>query len=563
MEIRKVYVSGCPDREREKLLELLNRCLAERECPPLAAVDTAEEADLAFYRDEVLPPEAYVISGTERLSVRGADYFALVCAAGRLLHKASFRNRRFEAGMATGSYAPAKPFRFIYFASHFFNYYHVAPLDELRRYIEDLALWGYNGIALWVDKHHYCGIGDPELQAFLRRIRALFGFAHACGMKTMLISLANEGYADTPEALRATPTGRSFYGCEICPSAPGGLELIAANHCDTLAYFQDMPVDFYSIGSYDQGGCGCKSCYPYGVNGMFRCGEAIAEVFHRYHPEGRIVYTTWLFDYCGENAEWRGLEEKLRCEPAPWLKLIMADSHGCFPEHPLRNGVPGNRPLLNFPEISMWGMLPWNVVGFSAQPSRFQRLFRAVKEICSGGYPYSEGIFEDFNKVLYAYFYWDGTENVDEAVEDYCRYEFGARDCDRGKFAAVLDIFERNHTTMVEKEHVAGYNRELRSRPGLFLHKEFGADPEEALRLTDELEAELPEWGRKCWRFRQFRLRAVIDRELQAHPGELSAVCEQALAELAELYRVDRRNTSYWVAGLIPELAGTVTSGMI
>jgi hypothetical protein len=44
--------------------------------------------------------------------------------------------------------------------------------------------------------------------------------------------------------------------------------------------------------------------------------------------------------------------------------MILADGHNnYFPKYLLDHGVPGNLPLLNFPEISMFGRSPWGGVG--------------------------------------------------------------------------------------------------------------------------------------------------------------------------------------------------------
>ena len=67
----------------------------------------------------------------------------------------------------------------------------------------------------------------------------------------------------------------------------------------------------------------------------------------------------------------------------------------------------GGLPLLNFPEISMWGNWPWGGVGANPLPARFQRLWDQVQHAVQGGFPYSEGIYEDMNKAVVAQFYWD------------------------------------------------------------------------------------------------------------------------------------------------------------
>jgi hypothetical protein len=50
-------------------------------------------------------------------------------------------------------------------------------------------------------------------------------------------------------------------------------------------------------------------------------------------------------------------------------RRLLADAHEDFPRYPLDAGVPGNLPLLNFPEISMWGNWPWGGFGANPQPA--------------------------------------------------------------------------------------------------------------------------------------------------------------------------------------------------
>jgi hypothetical protein len=59
----------------------------------------------------------------------------------------------------------------------------------------------------------------------------------------------------------------------------------------------------------------------------------------------------------------------------------------------LDQGVPGGLPLLNFPDISMWAE---SREGYGAHPlpERLQRRWDGTKKKLSGGFPYSEGIYE-------------------------------------------------------------------------------------------------------------------------------------------------------------------------
>ncbi len=57
--------------------------------------------------------------------------------------------------------------------------------------------------------------------------------------------------------------------------------------------------------------------------------------------------------------------------------------------------------LTSFPEISMTGHRPWGTAGAAALPQRWSGQFDELREKTVGGWPYSEGIYEDLNKFLW------------------------------------------------------------------------------------------------------------------------------------------------------------------
>ena len=57
---------------------------------------------------------------------------------------------------------------------------------------------------------------------------------------------------------------------------------------------------------------------------------------------------------------------------------------------------------MNFFEISMVGAVPWGGYGANPYPSLLQKIWEKIKGVTGGGYPYSEGIFDDINKIICA-----------------------------------------------------------------------------------------------------------------------------------------------------------------
>ena len=124
-----------------------------------------------------------------------------------------------------------------------------------------------------------------------------------------------------------------------------------------LRFFQGAPPDYICLWPYDEGGCGCDLCHPWGANGFVRMARDIAAVARSIMPQIKIILSTWTFDTPPEG-EWQGLTDAL-AGGNDWADYILADSHEDFPRFPLDVGVPGHLPLINFPEISMWGNWPW------------------------------------------------------------------------------------------------------------------------------------------------------------------------------------------------------------
>jgi hypothetical protein len=457
----------------------------------------------------------------------GNDERGLLYGVGKFLRCSGYDAGRFTPANWRGTSVPEKPVRGIYFATHFHNFYHDAPVEVVERYIEDIALWGYNGLTVWLDLHHYTGIRDPEIVKMLERLHQLLRMAKGLGMDIGTGTMANEGYATTPVELRATATGRSHYGVEICPSTKAGEELILAICRERWEAFADLGLDMIWIWPYDQGGCGCPRCSPWGSNGMVRMGEKIARLTMSMFPKAKIVYSTWLFDYGHDQGEWVGLTKAFSSWP-DWVHYLMADSHEKFPRYPLEHGVPGNLPMLNFPEISMWEAWPWGAYGATPLPERFQELWNPVADKVAGGFPYSEGIYEDINKAVYAQFYWDRRKPASETLKEYVSFEFSREFAD--EVVKAVGIMEKNHGLSAWK-----WAMEPGSRKAIDLSsQDHGA--EEAYTIMKAVDRKLPDRTRKAWRWRILFLRAMFDFELRRNQGVPNAAVEAGFRELCDLY---------------------------
>ena len=234
-------------------------------------------------------------------------------------------------------------------------------------------------------------------------------------------------------------------------------------------------------------------------------------------PKAQIVLSTWTYDMppCGE---WTGLTKALAADKS-WLDYIQADAHEDFPRYPLDKGVPGGLPLLNFPEISMWGQCPWGGYGANPLCGRLQRLWDQTARKLAGGFPYSEGIFEDLNEVICSQFYWDPARGATETVKEYLAFEYSPDVA--AALAAVVQTLEKNH---------------LRGHIGPAATAAF-----EAVRQAD---AKLTPQAKRAWRWRIFYLRALIDSELLARHGRMEgATLKAAFDELTRIYHAEHTHS--------------------
>jgi len=543
---RKIYRSisfvttECSGELPLKAINIFNRILTERTGIDFSVKGENSLAIVLRIVPQSMPSEAFRIENKEEhtISLFASDAGGILYGLGKILHSSLLTESGFTSGTWQSISVPEKPFRNIYFATHFHNFYHEAPVDVVINYIEELAFWGYNAITVWFDMHGFYGINDPEAQAMLDRLAMILKAGKNAGMKIMLTMLANEGYNSSPKELRAkTPKQirlRGHYGVEICPSQPGGMELILKQFDEEIEAFKKrgLTIDYLSLWPYDQGGCGCDQCIPWGSNGYLRAAKKITELAHQKSPGIKVALSTWLFDCVEVEGEWAGLAEAFSKEK-PWVDYIMADSHETYPAYLLKNPVPGNLPLLNFPEISMWGSWPWGGFGANPLPERFQRLWNSVKDKVAGGYPYSEGIFEDINKVIYSQFYWDSRKTAMESIKEYISFEFSPDHVE--DINEAIGIIEKNHG--LRKASTSGSAKKFNVPK-----EDYGA--EKAYTLLKEVDSKLSDRNKKAWRWRILFLRAMFDYELRLSKGMSNEKIEAGLRELSVMYHADKAEPS-------------------
>ncbi len=431
------------------------------------------------------------------------------------------------------TFTPKKPLRGIYFATHFLNFYHAAPVEEVCHRVVLSATRGYNALLVWFDMHHFDSMADPAAKALTERLHTVLEYANRCGMGASLTMLANEGFASTPLPLRAhfllengyheVPTGH--YGCEICPSVPGGMEEILRQRREVLAAFSDLRFDSVILWPYDQGGCTCSACAPWGGKGYLRLFGRCTELIKEYLPGAKIILSTWYFDQF-TGGEWDAFFRAAEDGTLPDADYILTTR--------VRTEYAGWERFrwISFPEISMMRCAPWGGYGASLLTDALQEKLVPELTKMSGGFPYSEGIFEDANEFLVAGLYTGEFGDTRAALQAYAQWEFCC--ADELLFQTLLNM----EVTLRRSHDEANAIFTIRE-PSL-------VEPiAEVLEHYNEI---LPQGITSGPAFRLLYLRAVIDRELVRHGGDpfASECCTAAMEEVDRIYHV-KNETSLWV----------------
>lgn len=436
-------------------------------------------------------------TSTSNIIIASKTEKGLMAGTGKFLRIIDFYDNKLNIPETNIISNPKMPVRGMYFASHFRNFYECAPLPVIDEVLEDLALWGCNSIMVWFDMHQYNGFNDPAAQDFLKKLQHIQKTSNRLGMKFGLTCLGNEGYANSPVEYRVTATNPGNYGVEMCPSIPEALEIISDNLAQVAASFEN--VDTFWIWPYDQGGCWCEKCLPYGGNGFVKAIKAISPKYKKLYPNAEIWVSTWKMDYFREDeGEIKGLNNFLGEKESSYVTGIITGQDQYNLQKELDNRpTPQRFPLVSFPEISMYGMFPWG--GFGASPLvNFNRnVFNLMKDKIIGGWPYSEGIYEDISKFQWIQMYWDPSKSDADILKEYSDYYFGKGYSD--EITELIYLMEEMH----ERSNWS-FSKDLSKAPRM---KE----------IVDNIDSKLPNWSKKSWRFKLLYCRAAIDDIVNSH----------------------------------------------
>lgn len=472
----------------------------------------------------------------------GNDERGLVAGVGKYLRTSRYDQGGFTSGTWRGTSVPTRQARGMYFATHFHNFYHDAPVGKIQHYVEDLALWGLNELVVWYDAHHFNGFEDPEAVKFRKRLHDIMTAAKRSGMDVSLLVIGNEAYGDSPAELRTSGGGRgAVYPCAVCPSKPEGMKYILKVLGEEFDWAADLKPRSVWIWPYDPGDCGSAECKPWGSKGFMKCVEEVGKLARQKMPGTKILLSTWYMDKAELTSVMKQLGERKD------LVDGLVNEDNILPGASGLGGVDqqpsGASPLLNhglpvvgFPEISMHNTFPWGGFGATPLTARAQAQWNAQKKGLSGGFPYSEGIYEDLTKIVYSQFYWND-QPAAETVKEYIAFEFSPDVV--GDVAGVIKTLEQDHHWRWWPGMLEGVKLQMDWFPSRGAAPQADPGAEEAYAAMQRIDGLLMPQAKKAWRWRQLYLRALLDAELKTNGGKPNERCNEAFAELIKIYHAE------------------------
>lgn len=496
-------VSALPKAEPffEKLEPLLRRCVEERSGARVTAASDAEFV-VSFVLNRALAEEAYELRSTAQgVEISGADFNALVYGMGRFLHQSHYHTRGICPLTWRGVSVPKASLRAVYFAMHFFNWYQQCEPEEIERYIEDLMLWGVNAVFVIYPRISLSGWDDPNAEKAFAVLRKIFTAAKKMNMKTGYQS-SNQDFnpprADVAadKSLLLAKTGNL-----ICTGSEEGYQHLKSMIFRILREAAKIGIDYMTFFSYDEGGCCCEKCWPWGPKGLYNYVKRMsADIRAELLPDIKIIMATWYFGRGEHNGQdWPGFYERIRQDEAAgdnWLDMILIetrDDPAC--RYILEHGKPSEKiPVVTFPDIYMMGVHPWGGYGAILAPKQLCDEQMRYAAVSNGCYMYSEGIADDMQKAICAQLVWDPSIPADSTIADYCGYEFPMVDQDKA----------------VRMVNLIGDNQFLTH---LFSKQPADLDKaEEAWQLAQELDQQISPQMKQNWRWRIVYIRTILDR---------------------------------------------------
>ncbi len=335
-------------------------------------------------------------------------------------------------------------------------------LAQWEAQVADLAAWGFNLVRrrlfdsafdTWLNEQEWMVQDGPgkmgwELEKQLNQT------IHDYGLEV--------GVSYPPNTIAQAVTRDdwhpgSFWPRLACPTLPAARDRILY---ERLLIFKELKyVDHLFVPPYKVGGCACENCRPWARTYLELVGD-LAKYLHRYHPQAQVWISNQGFS-ASEN-EW--LWETLKRDQPEWMRVLEwgANTYGSLDSEPgsarrktgqrfypvvgavartLQETVrrlPIDWKLVLRPDVThtfqpQYGLEHIDPALFRlhtlespfARPLGYHEVFRSSAGASAGVTLYSEGIYDDLNKALWAGWMWSPNLTPWDATLTYTRYWFG------------------------------------------------------------------------------------------------------------------------------------------
>jgi hypothetical protein len=272
-----------------------------------------------------------------------------------------------------------------------------------------------------------------------------------------------------------------------------------------------------------------------------KCVEEVGKLARQKMPGTKILLSTWYMDkveltsVMKQLGERKDLVDGLVNEDniAPGASGLGGVDQVPSGASPLQNH---GLPVVGFPEISMHNTFPWGGFGATPLTARAQGQWNAQKNGLQGGFPYSEGIYEDLTKIVYSQFYWND-QPAAGTVKEYIAFEFSPDVV--GDVAGVIKTLEQNHHWRWWPGMLEGVKLQMDWFPSRGAAPQADPGAEEAYAAMQRVDELLTPQAKTAWRWRQLYLRALLDAELKTNGGKPNEKCNEAFSELIKLYHAE------------------------
>jgi len=307
-----------------------------------------------------------------------------------------------------------------YCPAHFGNSYEAMGQREKATYLAELKWMGFNQYGDWLTTTDCSNPYASTLEWTLGKVqldRKIQGFraARQIGLASNLIISTNHVYLDQLQPDYLAKKSKRVLGQLVCPSKPEGRKVILENF---RRWFDDLAdagvhLNVLTAFAYDYGGCDCEQCRPWIVTfaRLFREIHAIAQ---KRHPG----IEPWVCSWWWTSEEHAQFNEWAAAEAPGWIKGMTM--HIAYDNTtPLNVPVPDGCKKLAFVHIGYndkTGKQKYGSRGAVIAPQRISETLRQLRRSGFEGFQaYSEGVFDDLNKMLLAGI-GSGTYRDDEAA---------------------------------------------------------------------------------------------------------------------------------------------------